>query len=61
MYEQQMHMQHNSSTSGCYALVSSMDMCPQTRPNSITKAEGLAMEQNITAQRNTIGHKKGVQ
>jgi hypothetical protein len=30
-------------------------------PNSIAKAEGLAKEQNITAQQNTIGHKKGFQ
>jgi hypothetical protein len=28
-------------------------------PHSITKAEGLATEQNITAQQNTVGHKKG--
>jgi hypothetical protein len=40
-------------------LVSSNDICPGTQPTQITKAEGLATEQNITAQRNTICHKKG--
>jgi hypothetical protein len=27
-------------------------------PHSITKAEALAMKQNITAQQNTVSHKK---
>ncbi len=42
-------------------LVSSMDIRPETWPNSITEAEHLAMEQNMTAQRNTVGHKNGSQ
>jgi hypothetical protein len=38
-------------------------ICHQIRntTHGITKAEGLAMKQHITAQRNTVGHKKGFQ
>ncbi len=39
-------------------LVSSLNIRPGTQPNSITKAEGLAMDKNIIAQQNTVGHKK---
>ncbi len=64
MNEQCLHMQRNGSNSGYYAThppVSSKDICPGTGSTQYYQSWGLAMIKNITAQRNTVGQKKGFQ
>jgi hypothetical protein len=58
MYEQPLHMQRNSSTSGFNATRDPKDIHPGTRLTQYYQSWWLSHEITLTAQRNTVGHKK---
>jgi hypothetical protein len=58
MYEQHLHVQHNSSTSGYYATRVLQGYSSRNTIHTVLPKLSLATEHNITAQRNTVGHKK---
>jgi hypothetical protein len=59
MYEQSLHMQHNSSTSGCSATRVLQGYLSGNTTHTVLQRWWLGHEITLPAQQNTVGHKKG--
>ncbi len=58
MYEQHLHQERNSFTSVYYATRVLQGYLSRNTTHTVLPKLGLAMKQHITAQQNTVGHKR---